>query len=45
MLEQTLDFPAVTARAAESGTEADLNAYDTARTTVWPKVKTMLDLK
>jgi hypothetical protein len=30
---------------AKSGSDADLRAYDDARTEVWPKVKGMLDLK
>jgi len=32
-------------RYAKSGADADLQAYDKARTEVWPKVRTMLDLK
>ncbi|MFO1095327.1 MAG: hypothetical protein U0992_18785 [Planctomycetaceae bacterium] len=33
------------AKYTKSGAEADLQAYDQARTTVWPKVQAMLDLE
>jgi hypothetical protein len=32
-------------RYVESGSEPDLQAYEAARNDVWPKVKSMLDLK
>jgi hypothetical protein len=32
-------------RYVQSGSDQDLKAYDKARTAVWPKVKSMLDLK